>query len=67
LLTARLPLEHTAVPQNQAIETARRPGHPEPADPPEGQYSGEPPVARLQFMRNFVKGVDDLVVDGIFT
>jgi peptidoglycan hydrolase-like protein with peptidoglycan-binding domain len=23
-------------------------------------------VARLQFMLNFVKGVDDLVVDGIF-
>jgi peptidoglycan hydrolase-like protein with peptidoglycan-binding domain len=31
-----------------------------------GQYSGEPPVERLQFMLNFVKGVDDLDVDGIF-
>jgi peptidoglycan hydrolase-like protein with peptidoglycan-binding domain len=25
-----------------------------------------PPVERLQFMLNFVKGVDDLDVDGIF-
>jgi peptidoglycan hydrolase-like protein with peptidoglycan-binding domain len=31
-----------------------------------GQHSGEPPVERLQFMLNFVKGVDDLDVDGIF-
>jgi peptidoglycan hydrolase-like protein with peptidoglycan-binding domain len=31
-----------------------------------GQYSGEPPVARLQFMLNFVAGTDDLDVDGIF-
>jgi peptidoglycan hydrolase-like protein with peptidoglycan-binding domain len=31
-----------------------------------GQYSGEPPVERLQFMLNFVKGADDLDVDGIF-
>ena len=31
-----------------------------------GQLSGEPPVARLQFMLNFVKGVDELDVDGIF-
>jgi peptidoglycan hydrolase-like protein with peptidoglycan-binding domain len=31
-----------------------------------GQHSGEPPVERLQFMLNFVKGVDDLEVDGIF-
>jgi peptidoglycan hydrolase-like protein with peptidoglycan-binding domain len=31
-----------------------------------GQRSGEPPVFRLQFMLNFVKGVDDLDVDGIF-
>ena len=30
-----------------------------------GQHSGEPPVQRLQFMLNFVKGVDDLDVDGI--
>ena len=32
----------------------------------EGQYEGEPPVERLQFMLNFVKGVDDLDVDGDF-
>ena len=25
-----------------------------------GQHSGEPPVERLQFMLNFVKGADDL-------
>jgi len=31
-----------------------------------GQHAGEPPVERLQFMLNFVKGVDDLDVDGIF-
>ncbi len=31
-----------------------------------GQHSGEPPVERLQLMLNFVKGVDDLDVDGIF-
>ena len=31
-----------------------------------GQDSGEPPVERLQFMLNFVKGADDLDVDGIF-
>jgi len=31
-----------------------------------GQYSGEPPVARLQVMLNFVAGTDDLDVDGIF-
>jgi peptidoglycan hydrolase-like protein with peptidoglycan-binding domain len=31
-----------------------------------GQLSGEPPVERLQFMLNFVSGVDDLDVDGIF-
>ena len=31
-----------------------------------GQLSGEPPVERLQFMLNFVKGADDLDVDGIF-
>jgi peptidoglycan hydrolase-like protein with peptidoglycan-binding domain len=31
-----------------------------------GQQSGEPPVERLQFMLNFVKGVDDLDVDGTF-
>jgi hypothetical protein len=31
-----------------------------------GQHSGEPPVERLQFMLNFVKGVDDLDVGGIF-
>jgi peptidoglycan hydrolase-like protein with peptidoglycan-binding domain len=31
-----------------------------------GQHTGEPPVFRLQFMLNFVKGVDDLEVDGIF-
>jgi peptidoglycan hydrolase-like protein with peptidoglycan-binding domain len=31
-----------------------------------GQHSGEPPVERLQFMLNFVTGVDDLDVDGIF-
>ena len=31
-----------------------------------GQHSGEPPVERLQFMLNFVSGVDDLDVDGIF-
>jgi peptidoglycan hydrolase-like protein with peptidoglycan-binding domain len=28
--------------------------------------SGEPPGERLQFRLNFVKGVDDLDVDGIF-
>ncbi|HEV8566671.1 MAG TPA: peptidoglycan-binding domain-containing protein [Actinoplanes sp.] len=31
-----------------------------------GQHDGEPPVERLQFMLNFVKGVDELTVDGIF-
>ncbi len=31
-----------------------------------GQHSGEPPVYRLQFMLNFVAGVDNLDVDGIF-
>ena len=31
-----------------------------------GEHSGEPPVERLQFMLNYVKGVDDLDVDGIF-
>jgi peptidoglycan hydrolase-like protein with peptidoglycan-binding domain len=31
-----------------------------------GQHEGEPPVERLQFMLNFVRGVDDLDVDGIF-
>jgi peptidoglycan hydrolase-like protein with peptidoglycan-binding domain len=31
-----------------------------------GQHAGEQPVYRLQFMLNFVKGVDDLDVDGIF-
>jgi peptidoglycan hydrolase-like protein with peptidoglycan-binding domain len=31
-----------------------------------GQHEGEPPVERLQFMVNFVKGVDELDVDGIF-
>jgi peptidoglycan hydrolase-like protein with peptidoglycan-binding domain len=31
-----------------------------------GQHAGEPPVERLQFMLNFVMGVDDLDVDGIF-
>ncbi len=31
-----------------------------------GQLSGEAPVERLQFMLNFVGGVDDLDVDGIF-
>ena len=31
-----------------------------------GQHAGEPPVERLQFMLNFVKGVEDLDVDGIF-
>ena len=31
-----------------------------------GQHSGEPPVERLQVMLNFVSGVDDLDVDGIF-
>jgi peptidoglycan hydrolase-like protein with peptidoglycan-binding domain len=31
-----------------------------------GQYAGEPPVERLQYMLNFVKGADDLDVDGIF-
>jgi peptidoglycan hydrolase-like protein with peptidoglycan-binding domain len=31
-----------------------------------GQHDGEPPVERLQFMLNFVKGVDELDVDGIF-
>ena len=31
-----------------------------------GQHSGEPPVERLQFMLNFVKGVKQLTVDGIF-
>jgi peptidoglycan hydrolase-like protein with peptidoglycan-binding domain len=30
------------------------------------QYEGEPPVQRLQFMLNFVKGVDELDVDGSF-
>jgi zinc D-Ala-D-Ala carboxypeptidase len=32
----------------------------------QGQHSGEPPVLRLQLMLNFVKGVDDLDVDGVF-
>ena len=31
-----------------------------------GEHSSEPPVERLQFMLNYVKGVDDLAVDGIF-
>ena len=31
-----------------------------------GQHAGEPPVERLQFMLNFVAGVDNLDVDGIF-
>lgn len=31
-----------------------------------GQRTGEPPVERLQFMLNFVKGVNDLAVDAIF-
>jgi peptidoglycan hydrolase-like protein with peptidoglycan-binding domain len=31
-----------------------------------GQHPGEPPVERLQFMLNFVAGVDNLDVDGIF-
>jgi peptidoglycan hydrolase-like protein with peptidoglycan-binding domain len=31
-----------------------------------GQHAGEPPVERLQFMLNFVKGTNDLDVDGIF-
>ncbi len=31
-----------------------------------GWHSGESPVERLQFMLNFVTGVDDLDVDGIF-
>lgn len=31
-----------------------------------GEHEGEPPVERLQSMLNFVKGVNDLVVDGIF-
>jgi peptidoglycan hydrolase-like protein with peptidoglycan-binding domain len=31
-----------------------------------GQHPGEPPVQRLQFMLNFVGGVDELEVDGIF-
>jgi zinc D-Ala-D-Ala carboxypeptidase len=31
-----------------------------------GQHANEPPVERLQFMLNFVKGSDDLDVDGIF-
>jgi peptidoglycan hydrolase-like protein with peptidoglycan-binding domain len=31
-----------------------------------GQRSGEPPVERLQFMINFVRGVQELAVDGIF-
>jgi peptidoglycan hydrolase-like protein with peptidoglycan-binding domain len=31
-----------------------------------GQHSGEPPVFRLQYMLNFVAGVNDLDVDGIF-
>jgi peptidoglycan hydrolase-like protein with peptidoglycan-binding domain len=31
-----------------------------------GQHRGEPPVFRLQFMLNFVAGVEDLEVDGIF-
>lgn len=32
----------------------------------QGQHEGEPPVERLQSMLNFVKGVNDLDVDGIF-
>jgi peptidoglycan hydrolase-like protein with peptidoglycan-binding domain len=31
-----------------------------------GQHSSEPPVYRLQFMLNFVGGVDELDIDGIF-
>ena len=31
-----------------------------------GQHAGEPPVERLQFILIFVKGTDDLDVDGIF-
>jgi len=31
-----------------------------------GQHTGEPPVRRLQFMLNFVGGVDRLDVDGSF-
>jgi peptidoglycan hydrolase-like protein with peptidoglycan-binding domain len=31
-----------------------------------GEHEGEPPVERLQSMLNFVRGVNDLVVDGIF-
>ena len=31
-----------------------------------GQHSGEPPVERLQLMLNFVSGVDEPDVDGIF-
>jgi peptidoglycan hydrolase-like protein with peptidoglycan-binding domain len=31
-----------------------------------GQHGNEPPVERLQYMLNFVKGSDDLDVDGIF-
>jgi peptidoglycan hydrolase-like protein with peptidoglycan-binding domain len=31
-----------------------------------GEHEGEPPVQRLQSMLNFVKGADDLEVDGIF-
>lgn len=31
-----------------------------------GQHEGEPPVERLQSMLNFVKGVNELAVDGIF-
>jgi peptidoglycan hydrolase-like protein with peptidoglycan-binding domain len=31
-----------------------------------GQHSGEQPVYRLQFMLNFIAGVDNLDVDGIF-
>jgi peptidoglycan hydrolase-like protein with peptidoglycan-binding domain len=31
-----------------------------------GEHEGEPSVERLQSMLNFVKGVNDLVLDGIF-
>jgi peptidoglycan hydrolase-like protein with peptidoglycan-binding domain len=31
-----------------------------------GQHSGEQPVYRLQFMLNFIAGVDNLDVDGVF-
>jgi len=31
-----------------------------------GQHTGEQPVYRLQFILNFIAGVDNLDVDGIF-